>query len=357
MAKRKILFVSKDMGGGNVLVPVAEVMRDECELVVISEGLSARAWKKAGFELYFQGTADYRDEPFALNASRVIDKVKPDIVVVGLGSPINLEKNFAEAANVHGIPLVWIEDFWGGSFRNTASPSMIFTLDHIGEDVIRRIPRFEKAPVSISGNLALNALQNFAIPEDLATRMKELKKPTVLLAGGGTSTSSVIRVVVESLKGTPGDWTLIPRLHPKWAERADSGGKTYGEIWRELLFELGDKVVEVATPNADALAMLCDMTVSPFSTLLLPSVVAKKIPVSIRTPEMIKDMSGQNGLTRYPLVEAGAVLEISYPVSFKVFGDRTLCEALIQKQVDYLTKAKPFDSFGVSQQILELAKR
>jgi hypothetical protein len=356
VAKHKILFVSKDMGSGNVLVPVAKIMRHALEVVVVAEGLSVPHWKKEEFNLYFQGTADYRDEPFSLDPYATLKKVKPDVVVTGHSNPLHLDEKFGLAANEAGIPLVWIQDFWGGGVKNAAKPDLIFTLDHIGADILKRNPRFEKKDIRISGNLALNALENFAIPEDLAIKLNHLTKPVILLAGGGVSTASVIKVIVESLKQTPGDWTLVPRFHPKWAERAYSGGKTYGEIWRELLSELGDRVVEVPTQNADALAMLCDMTVSPFSTLLLSSVVAKKIPVSVRTPEMIKDISGQNGLTRYPLVEAGAVLEISSPVNLKVFADRALCEALTQKQVDYLTKAKPFDSFRVSQQILELAK-
>mgnify|MGYP001580491795 FL=1 len=342
------------MGSGNVLVPVAKVMRDECDLFVVAEGLSVPHWRKEGFHSYFQGTTDYRDEPFTLDVSSVLKKVKPDVVVTGHSNPLHLDEKFGLAANETGTPLVWIQDFWGGGVKNASRPCCIFALDHIGADILKRNPRFEKTDIRISGNLALNALENFALPEDLIARLDQLKKPVILLAGGGASTTSVIKVVVESLKRTPGEWTLIPRLHPKWAERKCDGGKTYGEIWRELLSELGDQVVEVPTPNADALAMLCDFTISPFSTLLLPSVVAKKIPVSVRTPEMVKDLEAQTGLTRYPLVEAGAVIEMAAPMNLKALGYNVLTPALTKGQIKYLSKAKPFDSWKVSREILAL---
>ena len=356
MAKRKILFVSKDMGGGNVLVPTAKVMHEECDVVVVAEGLSVNRWRKAGFELYFQGTTDYRDEPFTVDARSILKRVAPSVVVTGLGSPIHLENQFGLAANDARIPLVWIEDFWGGNTRGAAQPELIFTLDHIGVNIVRRNPRFVNTRVEIAGNLALNALENIAVPQDLRTRMDELKKPTILLVGGGASTTSVIEILVKSLRMTPGDWTLIPRLHPKWTNRKAEGEKTYGEIWNGLLAEFGERVVEVPTDNADAVAMLAAITVSPFSTLLLPSVVAKNIPISVRTPEMIQDLKAQTGLERYPLAEVGAVFEIERPMPLTAITIPALLDALRECQNEYLSEAKPFDSRRVSQEILSLVE-
>ena len=354
MAKRKVLFVSKDMGSGSVLVPVAKIMKSDHDVVIIAEGLSVSRWRKEGFDFYFQGTTDYRDEPFTVDAAALLKRLKPDVIIAGLSSPINLEERFTSAANILGIPVVWLNDFWGGSARNNASPDLIFAIDHIDEKIVKENPRFAKVRVSISGNLALNALENFSAPEDVARRMNELKKPVILLAGGGASTTSVIEILVESLRMTPGDWTLVPRLHPKHAKRQGPDGRTYGEIWNGLLAEFGERVVEVPTDNADAIAMLADITVSPFSTLLLPSMAARKIPISVCTPEMIKDMKAQNGLTRYPLVEAGAVLEIAKPINMKTVAEGAARELLVKNQDEYLKTAQPFDSRRVSQEILSL---
>ncbi|MFY9462469.1 MAG: hypothetical protein WAP51_04690, partial [Candidatus Sungiibacteriota bacterium] len=331
--------------------------KSDHDVVIIAEGLSVSRWRKEGFDFYFQGTTDYRDEPFTVDAAALLKRVKPDIVVTGLSSPINLEEQFTSAANILGIPVVWLNDFWGGSARNNARPDMIFTIDHIDEKIVKENPRFAKVWVSISGNLALNALENFSAPEDVARRMNELKKPVILLAGGGASTTSVIEILVESLRMTPGDWTLVPRLHPKHAKRQGPDGRTYGEIWNGLLAEFGERVVEIPTDNADAIAMLADITVSPFSTLLLPSVVAKKIPVSVRTPEMVKDLEAQTGLTHYPLVEAGAVIEMAAPRNIKSLVDNAItADLLTEGQAKYLTKAKPFDSRRVSREILSLVE-
>ena len=356
MAKRKILFVSKDMGSGSVLVPVAKIMKPDHNVVVIAEGLSISRWRKEGFDFYFQGTTDYRDEPFTVDAAALLKRLKPDVVVAGLSSPINLEEQFTSAANILGIPVVWLNDFWGGSTRNNARPDMIFTIDHIDEKIVKENPRFEKGRVSTSGNLALNALENFSAPEDIARRMNELKKPVILLAGGGASTTSVIEILVESLRMTPGDWTLVPWLHPKHAKRQGPDGRTYGELWNGLLAEFGERVVEIPTDNADAIAMLADITVSPFSTLLLPSVVAKKIPVSVRTPEMVKDLKAQTSLERHPLAEVGAVFEMLGPTNLKLLKDSVTVGTLTNNQVAYLSEAKPFDSCRVSREILSLVE-
>lgn len=356
VAKRKVLFVSKDIGSGNVLIPVAKTMKPDHDVVVVAEGLSIPRWRKEGFDLHFQGTTDYRDEPFTVDAAALLKHLKPDVMVTGLSSPINLEEQFASAANTLDIPVVWLNDFWGGSTRNNARPDLIFTIDHIDEKIVKKNPRFEKVRVSISGNLALNTLENFSAPEDVAKRMNELKKPVILLAGGGVSTTSVIEILVNSLRMTPGDWTLIPRLHPKHAKRQGPDGRTYGETWNGLLAEFGERVAEVPTDNADAVAMLADITVSPFSTLLLPSVVAKKLPVSVRTPEMIKDLKAQTGLERYPLAEVGAVFEMLGPANLKMLRDSITVGTLTNNQIAYLSEAKPFDSRRVSQEILALMR-
>ena len=76
------LFVSKDMGGANVAIPLARLTSEASyRRVVIAEGLAADRYEDAGLRLYFKGTTNFSDEPFSLDARGIVERLKPTVVV------------------------------------------------------------------------------------------------------------------------------------------------------------------------------------------------------------------------------------------------------------------------------------
>lgn len=110
----KILFVTKDMGGANVAIPVAEELRNRGhEVLAAAEGLSMEKWEKAGYHLALRGQTnpdnnDQMNDPASV--CYFLRQEKPHVVIATLGWPINAEQTFSVCANQMDIPLVWIED-------------------------------------------------------------------------------------------------------------------------------------------------------------------------------------------------------------------------------------------------------
>ncbi len=106
---KKVLFVSKDMGGVNIAAPLAdEFVRGGYSVIIIAEGLASAIFEKRGFSLYFKGSINFLEEPFTLDAMAVIKKINPDIIICTDGSPIHLEEKFGLAANCLKVPLVFL---------------------------------------------------------------------------------------------------------------------------------------------------------------------------------------------------------------------------------------------------------
>lgn len=103
----RILVVTKDIGGGfNTLYPVVKSLREkQYEVNVVAEGGSLDKWIGAGEKVL---PASFLEEEAFNN-----DMVRPDAVIAELASPVNLARYACVAANVHGTPLIFIEDLWG----------------------------------------------------------------------------------------------------------------------------------------------------------------------------------------------------------------------------------------------------
>lgn len=287
MAKRKLkmLFVSKDMGGAEMGVPLAEAAREAGHEVLLAvEGLAADRFifktieGPAGTKLevkrfspVFKGTVDFRDIPFTLDAEALVRKTNPDIVVVTMGSPINIEDLIGAAANACIRPLAAVSDGWGSLTRpKKCTANLMLTLDEVDADIAQAnfTHSFETV---IVGDHAIRKLRTLKISDEIRQKMDALKRErgrVILFAGGGSDyTTPEIALLVQCLKKTPGNWVVVKRYHPKHAERKAPDGRTYREVWDENFAELGDRAIELPTNEGDAVAALADATVSGFSTM------------------------------------------------------------------------------------------
>jgi hypothetical protein len=337
----KLLLVSKDLGGAQVIVPLAEVaMGCRNELIVVTEGLAQWQFASSQVPLYFQGTSNFLEVPFSLDVDKLIERVEPDLVVVSLGSPINLEDKLALAANRAGVPLVLVEDCHGAHVRTAAKPQLVLTLDEYAAGLVRRA--HPQARVEIVGNPGVSlpkkaddlerAAQNTGV-----ANLRRLGVRTYAYVGGDPiSTEEQLRLLINCLEQTSGDWILIPRFHPKWVNvRCDRvPGFTYGEYWSRLLVPLGDRVKLNLPGDAHELVASVDVTIADYSTLLTFAVCCGKTAVFLETPSVIRSMVESTGLAKFPLVELGCAHCVRQSVDLSSCGP---------PQQDKLQDLRPYD--------------
>lgn len=346
MKSPPFLFISKDLGGADVAIPLARLARDKGHnVVVIAEDLAAREFQRAGFSLYYDGgiyDAQTQKREKRINPEAMLRDIKPSAVVATCGNPINLEGQLAKAANALGIPLVLLEDFWGGSCHVNANPQLILTLDAIGADIIRK--HRGDVPTAIVGNHAVKDIASIRITDELQAKMEQLRSRfqhvLVFVGGGPEYTGPTIALLNTSLRQTTASWVLIPQFHPKWINNMSPAGRPYGEIWSERFADLGERIApfDGENENIDALIACCDMLLAPFSTTLATAVSLGKRAVSISTPESRKDMRQQMTIERHPLVPTGLVSEISAPQDLA-----PLLAAAPQSQEAVRQYLEPFD--------------
>lgn len=308
----KVLFVSKDKGGAQVLIPLAKFVRKNGhEVVVVAEGLAAKQFEEAGFTLYFKGMVDFKEIPFMLDVIKVVENTKPDVIIVSAGFPINLEGAFAVASAKKGIPLVIMEDFWGGSGKlKGIIPQLILTLDAYGEKLVHEM--FPDVPTEVIGHHELP----FPITRLLYSTDEVLssKKYTCVYIGAGYPTEAELKLLVDCLKMTDKEWCLIPCFHPKCINWKTEDGKRLEDIWNEVLKPISGRVHFISDP-VESIIPLADIVVSGFSTLLNLSAYLGRTTASLQTTETLASIKEQAGLDKIPIIELGCAHVITEPIS------------------------------------------
>lgn len=338
---RTLLFISKDLGGAGVGVPLARSARAAGHtVVVVTEGLASAVYEAAGFTPYLRGPVDAEREPFAVDAEQILEKIRPDAVLVTCSNPIHLEEHFALAANRFNIPLVIVEDFWGGSFQVSAKPQLILTLDEIGAAAIRQ--RRPDAALAIIGNYAVNEAQAIARTEDLKQKREALKDKfgsLLFFVGGGPAyTGATLKLLKECLAKTTVSWGLIVGFHPKWVAGRAPNGHTWQEVWKDEITHLGNRIVPL-DEDSDRICALSDVTFAAFSTMLTKAVVFGRLAVSLVTPEGQEDLRARTTFAHHPLAPTGLVREISAPCDLAPYFEAPAPEA---QKISALLK--PYDA-------------
>lgn len=365
----RILFAAKDNGCASVTEQVAVLARnDGHEVVCAIEGLAMARYEKLGFKLYelpnFRGMVDFR-APTAeerrkyFNMERYVADVKPDVVVTGLGSPINIQRDIAEAATRWSVPLVVCEDFWAKSVghlsHDKVNPEMILTVDEYSVELVKKA--FPNARQCIVGN---PGVKEVTVPLEVRAQMVALKGEfdhvCVYAGGGPESILSELRLLLGCVKKTQGKWCVIPGFHPKYSNlKLEGMDKPYGEIWREFLEPFSDCVryIRHATQEGklaptDESAMCADLVASGFSTIM-STAVAKGVPaVCLNTPETIAALKAHGEhYTELPQVAIGIAPEVITP--------KDLSFALTPPSDETIAKIIPYDAkvaWGYIQELL-----
>jgi len=283
--------VTKDVGGFNVIYPVAEKIKQDAKAIIIAEGVAADKWKAVGYDFISE-----------------IPRELGDLVVSSLGSPINLEDKISCLANKQVVPLIWIEDIWGCHLRSLALPEAICTLDSYGVEKISSNPRFKKTEIHKTGSPAFDRLSRF-FNLSVAEKRKELGIPAdkkiILFAAPGYAdhTLYIIDLLVEFLKKQ--DALLIPRLHPK-LQKMDP--EAYQRC-QDKIGQIGQNILLFPLVNMDDLVFASDIVVSTYSTTLVDASYLRKIPVSVVSDSIREKMKQDLGEDTFPLVNLGCGIE------------------------------------------------
>lgn len=314
--------MSKDLGGGFVAAGLAKMAMERGDrVVVITEGLAPREFGKHGVPLYFQGTTNFQEVPFSLDVWAVLQKVRPDLVVVTLGSPSNLENAFALAANRSGILLVFIEDCHGAHVRTSATPNLVVTLDNYASQLV--LARYLATQVVIAGHPGVPTLEEVKAIKDRCLHELKIDGTRVYAFVGGDpgAAEEQLALLVRCLQQTHGQWCLIPRFHPKWVDVDNpNSSQTYGEIWQELLKPIASRLKLDTVGDGRKLVASADVAVADYSTLLTTAVCCGKTAVFLETPAVIESMIATTGLTGMPLVELGCAYRVNEPMDLSTLA-------------------------------------
>ncbi|OHB16207.1 MAG: hypothetical protein A2431_02245 [Candidatus Zambryskibacteria bacterium RIFOXYC1_FULL_39_10] len=338
----KILFVSRDNGGAKMSVPTAKLALDRGhEILIVVEGLAADRFQEAGFfnydskaKLVFKGPENQKEISFSVEAHSVLVKFRPDVVVATRSVPDSLESIFGEAANTLGIPLVLMEDYWGCCQLYKARPDVVVTLDEYARELAEM--SYPNMRVIIAGNPTV--IEKMSIPDEVERRVEELRSQfgrVIVFAGGNPQEMTVeLQLLIECLKLTE-DWCLISRPHPTIAKSDKEPGLKWADYWNGMLSQFGEHIVSVDCKLGDALAVLCDATISGFSLMLNTAAYARRAAISLET-EIGKQLLFQSGgLTEVPIVKLGCAQSLKEPCDLGPF--------IRSADEISLAKLKPFD--------------
>src|SRR6185369_7789823 len=100
-----------------VTLPILKEARNQGhEIVIVAEGRAVQVCTDAGWPLWITGT----DELVQLEQKSiegVFKATSAQLLLIGCSAPINWELAFAQVAREFNIPVVAIEDIWGGLSR------------------------------------------------------------------------------------------------------------------------------------------------------------------------------------------------------------------------------------------------
>ncbi len=290
----RLMVVSKDNGDTKMLLPISkEAMRQGHEVIILAEGVGVSQYGAAGIKPFFSDVPN-PDPKTSFNLDELFHYLKPQAVLIGFPEPNNLSHAVALAANERSVPVIGVEDYWGGVKRNPEiRNALVLTIDDYAADIVRGCVEKE-VRISVIGNHTIPGT-DYRTPETVLDGMKKLRNQfaEVFVYGGGDwyYTTEELKLLASSLMKTPGNWCLIPRYHPnvKKAVALEIGdSRTFAEVWDELLFPLGDRVVRLDSGNSDDMATVCDAYFSSLGSSMNTAIACGKPTVAVLTEATMK---------------------------------------------------------------------
>jgi len=321
---KKILIVTKDIGEFNVYEPVVkQLLREErCAVMIIAEGLSEQKWKDAG--LMVIGGAEVVSDVASIFTSH-----HPDLVLTGLGAPINLGERFGIAANVHGVKLGYVHDLWGVYKRSSAIPQFICVTDEFDAKLVREYAPYTHASlgnphdhlvsdrtpkVYVTGSPAMDALASVEPDGKLEYMLHGMPSPprSILLLGQDESTTPVLEHLAKALEMEEhaNSFVVIPRLHGKFMNN-----EVLRHRWLDILYGMKKSKVLFVEEKVPIRKLMRSavITLSTYSTGLIEAAMLGSCAVSSVSEIGRKKMAEALGVTKFPLVEMDCAKEVSSP--------------------------------------------
>lgn len=349
MPKLRLVVVSKDNGDTKMLLPIAQAARNRGhQVLILAEGVGVDHYTKQGVKTFFKDVSN-PDPKTEFDLEGLLDLAKPDAVLVGFPGPNNLSRKISAAANQMGIPLVGVEDYWGGIKRNLDfSYYFVLTIDNYASEIAKKALGLVCPVVLVIGNHAVPG-NDYRSPEAVAEEMRKIREKfdEVFVFGGGGAlhTTEELKLLVASLQKTPGDWCLIPRYHPnvkKTLAEEIGDNRSYEEVWNEMLLPLGDRVVRLDAGNSDDMAVVCDAYFSGVGSSMSTAASRGKATVAVVTPAT-KEAIRDSRLDEVPAVKLGGAQVLN-----KVTDVRPL---LVPPTEEVRSKFRPLDSVLAVQEI------
>ncbi|OGF62489.1 hypothetical protein A2834_03420 [Candidatus Giovannonibacteria bacterium RIFCSPHIGHO2_01_FULL_45_23] len=338
----KWLVVSKDNGDTKMLLPISRAAIELGHKVrIMAEGVGVLYYKTAGIKPYFSDNNADPDPKTSFDAEALLEDVNPQVVLVGFPGPTNLSRTIALAANKMGIPVVGVEDYWGGAKRNPEIKcALVLTIDEYSAEIARGCVGAE-ARVAVIGNHAIPGPE-YKSPEAVLIGIKELRTQfeEIFVYGGGGAlhTTEELKLLVPSLQKTHGNWCLIPRYHPNEKKKTaeEIGNKRiFVEVWDEILLPLDNRVRRLDAGNSDDMAVVCDAYFSSIGSSMNTAISCGKPTVAVVTPVMT-DVLRTARLEAIPAVSLGGAKTLT-----EVMDIRPL---LVRPDQAIMEKFRPLDA-------------
>lgn len=295
MKPRSILSLVRDIGAGNVVVPVMEELRARGHktLLLAEEGGKAKEVLLAPFTVV-------NDRTTLLTALR---SFCPDIVISGLSSPRVLEEILdKEALHMH-LPLVHMEDYWGCHVRSPYEASVYVTVDAMAKRLL-----MEKHPgvrIAIAGIAGISP----KIPHPkLVEKMQKLRRRTgakvIVYPDGGPECEEALPMLVESILRSGVPIVLVSKPHPKSYVLPHPKGGSWGQWLKRELSPLCEKdmVADFAESSDEEVADCADGVVGSYGHIIMRPVVMGKLALTLWTPAIRKSLRQETGLDATPLM-------------------------------------------------------
>jgi hypothetical protein len=132
------------------------------------------------------------------------------------------------------------------------------------------------------------------------------------VGGDPGCTTEQLKLLVECLRQTKGDWRLFYRFHPKYAkEKSGNTGLTWEKVWEEMLKPLGGLASPDPVGDGKLLVGSADVAIADWSTLLYTAAACGKTAIFLETPKVLMGMRGETGISTFPLVQLGAAHRVA----------------------------------------------
>ncbi|MBI4143011.1 CDP-glycerol glycerophosphotransferase family protein [Candidatus Uhrbacteria bacterium] len=298
-----VLFVCKDPGGMNGIVPVYDAwVKGGGDAVLIANGKAAELLQQQPWPRPF------RWYPTAVSAFAGIPN--PAALVTSMCSNGGIGRDLVPLLRGR-CPTVALQDFWGGALTNSwrdpeCRPDSIVVNDAVGADIVARAwPDMNRTRIVVLGYPALDRYADLDVAA-LGTQVRTqlgigADEIVVLYAGQLERTGEMLEEVVAALEAIGKSVCLLPRMHPRMVNDAPEEVARCAAALRQ--FRVG-RIIDSTACTTDACVAAVTVVVSMYSTVLVEAAAVRKPAIAVLYPAVADDFQKSTGGTMddFPLV-------------------------------------------------------